>query len=123
MAKPLRTTFPLKVIESPEIVEISPLTTRTEKRTVLFMGIPKITKQTELRDNLYKTLEEVATDGITHLIPTKNGDVILISRQEYDAILLEKEYLQEFNSPINEDELMEVAEVFDRIDKKFGFKK
>lgn len=87
------------------------------------MGIPKITKQTELRDNLYKTLEEVATDGTTHLIPTKNGDVILISRQEYEAILLEKEYLQEFNSPINENELMEVSEVFDRLDKKFGFQK
>ena len=87
------------------------------------MGIPKITKQTELRDNLYKTLEEVATDGTTHLIPTKNGDVILISRQEYEAILLEKEYLQEFNSPINENELIEVSEVFDRLDKKFGFQK
>lgn len=87
------------------------------------MGLPKITKQTELRDNLYKTLEEVATNGTTHLIPTKNGDVILISRQEYEAILLEKEYLQEFNTPINEEELVEVTEVFNRLDKKFGFKK
>ena len=51
------------------------------------MGIPKITKQTDLRDNLYKTLEEIATGGKPHLVPTKNGEVIIMSRQEYDAIL------------------------------------
>jgi PHD/YefM family antitoxin component YafN of YafNO toxin-antitoxin module len=87
------------------------------------MGIPKITKQTELRDNLYKTLEDVATGGTPHLIPTKNGEVIIISRQAYDEILLEKEFLQEFQSPIKFEELAEASEVFKRLDEKFGFQK
>ena len=87
------------------------------------MGIPKITKQTELRDNLYKTLEDVATGGTPHLIPTKNGEVIIISRQAYDEILLEKEFLQEFQSPIKFEELAEASEVFKRLDEKFSFQK
>lgn len=87
------------------------------------MGIPKITKQTELRDNLYKTLEDVATGGVPHLIPTKNGEVIIISRQAYDEILLEKEFLQEFHIPIKFEELTEASEVFKRLDEKFGFQK
>jgi PHD/YefM family antitoxin component YafN of YafNO toxin-antitoxin module len=87
------------------------------------MGIPKITKQTELRDNLYKTLEDVATGGAPHLIPTKNGDVIIISRQAYDAILLEKEFLQEFQNPVKFEELTEVSKVIERLDEKFGFNK
>ena len=87
------------------------------------MGIPKITKQTDLRDNLYKTLEEIATGGKPQLVPTKNGEVIIMSRQEYDAILYEKELLQEFQYPVEHDELIEASEVFNRLDEKFGFKK
>ena len=87
------------------------------------MGIPKITKQTELRDNLYKTLEEVATGGPPHLIPTKNGEVILISRKAYDEILLEKEFLQEFQNPVLFEETAEASKVFKRLDEKFNFKK
>ncbi len=98
-------------------------TNRTEKRNIVLMGIPKITKQTELRDNLYKTLEDVATGGAPHLIPTKNGEVIIISRQAYDEILLEKEFLQEFHNPIKFEEVTEASEVFNRLDEKFGFQK
>lgn len=87
------------------------------------MGIPKITKQTDLRDNLYKTLEDVATGGVHHLIPTKNGDVLIISREEYDSLVLEKEYLQEFKNPIKFEELTLATDVFKKVDKKFGFKK
>jgi len=87
------------------------------------MGIPKIIKQTDLRDNLYNTLDEIATGGEPHLIPTKNGEVIILSRQDYDAILLEKEFLQEFKSPINFEELTPAKDVFKKLDKKFGFKK
>ena len=82
------------------------------------MGIPKVTKQTDLRDNLYKTLEEVATGGSSYLVPTKNGDVVIISRQEYDEILLEKELFQEFQVPIQFDELTEASVVLNRLDKK-----
>ena len=87
------------------------------------MGIPKITKQTDLRDNLYKTLEDIATGGAPHLIPTKSGDVIILSREDYDEILLEKELLQEFQKPLNFDELIEADKVISKLDKKLGFKK
>ena len=87
------------------------------------MGLPKVTKQTELRDNLYKTLEDVATGGSSCLVPTKTGDVIIISRQEYDEILLEKELFQEFQEPIRFDELTDASSVLNRFDKKYGFKK
>lgn len=87
------------------------------------MGIPKITKQTDLRDNLYKTLEEIATGGKPHLVPTKNGEVVILSRQDYDAILLEKDLLQEFQNPIQFEDLTDASEVFKKLDKKFGFKK
>ena len=87
------------------------------------MGIPKVTKQTDLRDNLYKTLEEIATGGSPHLIPTKNGEVIILSRKEYDEILLEKDLLQEFQEPIKFADLTPAETVISKLDKKFGFKK
>ena len=87
------------------------------------MGILKVTKPTDLRENLYKTLEEIATGGSPHLVPTKNGDVVIISRQEYDEILLEKEFFQEFQEPIQLNELTDATTVLNRFDKKFGFKK
>ena len=87
------------------------------------MAIPKVTKQTDLRENLYKTLEEIATGGKPHLVPTKNGEVIILSRKEYDEILFEKDLLQEFKEPIEFDELGEADLVIAKIDKKFGFKK
>ena len=87
------------------------------------MGIPKVTKQTDLRDNLYKTLEEIATGGGPYLVPTKNGDVIILSRKEYDEILFEKDLLQEFQEPIKFDELTEAETVISKLDKKFGFEK
>ena len=87
------------------------------------MGIPKITKQTELRDNLYKTLEDIATGGRPHLIPTKNGDVLIISKQEYEALLLEKELLKEFEDTVPTSEMSEARIVLKKLDKKFGFKR
>ena len=89
----------------------------------LQMGIPKVTKQTELRDNLYKTLEEIATGGSARIVPTKKGEVVILSRQEYDDILFEKELLQEFQESVKFEELIEARSVVDRLDKKFGFKK
>jgi PHD/YefM family antitoxin component YafN of YafNO toxin-antitoxin module len=87
------------------------------------MGIPKVIKQTDLRENLYKTLEEIATGGSPHLIPTKNGEVVILSRREYDEILFEKDLLQEFQEPIKFSELTEADAVISKLDKKFGFKK
>ncbi len=93
------------------------------KTYYLEMGLPKVTKQTDLRDNLYKTLEEIATGGSPHLVPTKNGEVIILSRKEYDKILFEKDLLQEFQEPIKFGELNEAETVIAKLDKKFGFKK
>jgi len=87
------------------------------------MGIPKVTKQTDLRGNLYKTLEKIARGGSSHLVPTKNGEVIILSRKEYEEILLEKDLLEEFKEPIKFDELTESEVVISKLDKKFGFKK
>ncbi len=87
------------------------------------MGMPKVTKQTDLRDNLYKTLDEIAMGGSPNLVPTINGEVIIFSRKEYDGILLEKELLQEFQEPIKFGELTEAEVVISKLDKKFGFKK
>lgn len=87
------------------------------------MGVPKIIKQTVLRDNLYKTLEEIATGGPTHLVPTKSGEVLIISRQEYEALTLEKELLKEFEDEIPLNQLSEASVVIKKLDKKFGFKK
>lgn len=53
-----------------------------------------------MRDSLYKILEDVATGGVSCSVPTKNGDEVIISRQEYHDIVLEKELLKEFKSPI-----------------------
>jgi PHD/YefM family antitoxin component YafN of YafNO toxin-antitoxin module len=87
------------------------------------MGAPKVTKQTDLRINLYKTLDEIATGGSPHLVPTKNGEVVILSRKEYDRILFEKDLHQEFKEPIKFEELTEADAVISRLDKKFGFKK
>lgn len=93
------------------------------KAYISFMGAPKITKQTDLRENLYKTLEDIAKGGKPHLVPTKQGEVIIISRQEYDSILEEKELLSEFRSPLDLSELSDAGDVFKRLEKKFGSKK
>lgn len=52
-------------------------------------------------------MEEIATGGSPHLIPTKNGDVVILSRKEYEEILFEKELLQQFQEPIKLSELTE----------------
>jgi hypothetical protein len=87
------------------------------------MGVPKLTKHTELRDNLCKTLEKIATGGRPHLISTKNGEVIILSRQDYDEILFERELLQECKEPIDFGDLTEAKTVIFRLNKKFGFQK
>lgn len=87
------------------------------------MGIPKVTKPSDLRDNLYNTLDEIASGGSPHLVPTKSGEVIILSRKDYDEILLEKDLLQEFKEPVKFSELKDAKEVFSKLDRKFGFKK
>ena len=58
------------------------------------MGIPKIKTATTLRSELYETLKEVS-EGKPQLITHKQGEpVLLVSKNEYDRILDEKEVLR-----------------------------
>ena len=50
----------------------------------------------------------------------EKGEVVILSRQEYDDILFEKELLQEFQESVKFEELIEARSVVDRLDKKFA---
>jgi PHD/YefM family antitoxin component YafN of YafNO toxin-antitoxin module len=84
------------------------------------MGSPKITKPSELREDLYKTLDRVS-QGERHIVPTKSGDVILISKEEYDCLIDDLELLKEFEGPIDHTHLIESDAIFARLNKKYGF--
>lgn len=84
------------------------------------MGSPKITKPSELRDDLYNTLDRVSK-GERYVIPAKSGDVVLISKKEYDCLIDDLELLKEFEEPVDHTHLVESDEVFSRLNKKYGF--
>lgn len=84
------------------------------------MGTPKITKPSELRDDLYKTLDRVSK-GDRCIITAKNGDVILISKNEYDGLIDDLELLREFEERVDYRDLIESEKVFSKIEKKYGF--
>ena len=84
------------------------------------MGTPKITKPSELREDLYNTLEQVS-QGERIIVSAKSGDVVLISKKEFDCMVDDLELLKEFEEPVDHSELIENSAVFDRLNKKFGF--
>jgi prevent-host-death family protein len=84
------------------------------------MGTPKITKPSDLRDDLYNTLDQV-TKGDRYIVPTKSGDVVLISKNEYDTLVEDLELLKEFEEPVDYKNLLESDKVFSRLSKKHGF--
>lgn len=86
------------------------------------MASPTIKKPSDLRENLYQTLEKVC-EGEKFIIPTKHGDVILMKKSEHDLLEEEQELLKEFEEPINFDELTDTETVFRELDRKFGFKR
>lgn len=88
----------------------------------LSMASPKIKKPSELRENLYTTLEQVC-EGEKFIIPTKHGEVILMRKSEHDLLEEELDLLKEFEEPINFDELTDTETVFRELDRKFGFKR
>ena len=58
------------------------------------MGVPKIKSATTFRNDLYDTLKEVS-EGEPQIITHKQGDpVLLVSKEEYDKLLDEKEALK-----------------------------
>ena len=59
------------------------------------MKMPKVKSATELRNNLYETLDEVA-HGDPQIITHKRGDsVVIISQEKFNALVEEKEVLKE----------------------------
>lgn len=84
------------------------------------MGSPKIAKPSELREDLYKTLDRVSK-GDRYVVPTKSGDVVLISKEEYDGLIEDLELLKEFAEPVDHTYLIASDTVFERLRKKYGF--
>ena len=85
------------------------------------MGLPKIKKPSELREQLYGTLDSVC-DGERFIIPTKNGEVVLIQKTEYDLLIDDLELLKEFDEPIVTSQLVDHYSVWTKIEKRFDFK-
>ena len=83
------------------------------------MALPKTKKPSDLRENLYGTLEKVC-EGEKFIIPTKNGEVILMKKVEYDLLNFERELLKDFDEPINFDELTDTETVFKNFEKRHG---
>jgi len=66
------------------------------------MGSPKIKTATTLRSDLYETLKDVS-EGDTHIITHKQGDpVLLLSKENYDRLLDEKEALRKMAVGLSE---------------------
>jgi PHD/YefM family antitoxin component YafN of YafNO toxin-antitoxin module len=86
----------------------------------LAMGTPKISKPSELREDLYNTLEQVC-QGERFIISAKSGDVVLISKKEFDCLIDDLDILKEFEEPVDHSQLIENEQVFDRLNQKFGF--
>ena len=84
------------------------------------MALPKTKKPSDLRENLYTTLEQVC-EGEKFIIPTKHGEVILMKKTEHDLLMEELDLLNDFEEPINFDELTDTETVFKELDRKFGF--
>ncbi len=83
------------------------------------MGTPKITKPSALRKDLYNTLERVAK-GKPHVVSTKKGDVVIMSKADYDAMLEDMELLKEFEEPVIESDLVDAEEAFSALAKANG---
>lgn len=88
----------------------------------LGMGLPKITKPSDLRDDLYNTLDRVAKGNEKHIVPTKTGEVVILSKAEYDSLIDDLDLLKEFEAPLELNDLQDSEKVFARFEKKFGFK-
>ncbi len=83
------------------------------------MALPKTKKPSDLRENLYSTLEQVC-EGEKFIISTKHGEVVLMKKAEYDLLTEEMEMLKDFEEPIQFDELIEHESVFNEFEKRHG---
>jgi PHD/YefM family antitoxin component YafN of YafNO toxin-antitoxin module len=69
------------------------LTIRTLLCTYISMGLPKVKSATELREDLFSTIQNVLK-GQIQIITHKNGDSVLLSKDKYDELLDKIETLQ-----------------------------
>lgn len=51
------------------------------------VNMEKIINITNLRKDLYKICESIIKDGLVANVSTKSGNIIMISKDEYDSIL------------------------------------
>jgi PHD/YefM family antitoxin component YafN of YafNO toxin-antitoxin module len=58
--------------------------------------IPKTVSPTELRQNLYAIVREVASKGHRYLITPNEGDaVVMCSREDFNALIAERQLLRD----------------------------
>ena len=58
--------------------------------------LPKPISPTELRQNLYSVVREVAREGTQYLItPSEDEGVVMLSREAYNAIIAERDLLRD----------------------------
>lgn len=66
------------------------------------MKMPKVQSATELRSNLYETLDEVSR-GEPQIITHKRGEsVIIISQEKFNALIDEREVLREISLGVSQ---------------------
>ena len=84
------------------------------------MGAPKVTKPSDLRADLYNTLDRVCK-GEKVIVPGKEGEVVLLSKREYDGLVEDLDLLKEFEEPVDQSLLLESDLVLSGLAKKYGF--
>jgi prevent-host-death family protein len=73
-----------------------PTDVRYDVRTTRGTVIPKPISPTELRQNLYNVVREVASGRQQYLItPSDDEAVVMLSREEYNAIIAERDLLRD----------------------------
>lgn len=61
--------------------------------------IPKPITPTELRNNLYGVVREVASGGHPYLVtPAEGESVVMCSREEYNALIAERQLLRDLRT-------------------------
>ena len=64
-------------------------------------ALPKIKKPSDLRENLFETLEQNA-NGQTFLIPHKKGNAVLVSEENHAALIEKVETLKAINQGLQD---------------------
>lgn len=77
--------------------------------------IPKTITPTELRQNLYGIVREIASKGHRYLITPDNGEaVVMCSRDDYNALVAERQLLRdlrEAEADIAQGHTLDISEV------------